>query len=94
MGEDALHDLPTWYKPDVILEHTHLAVMPRLGKRANLDMLMQSLPQLTARLTWLDVPPLDFSATDLRRRIREKLPLRYLVPPAVESYIRQHQLYQ
>ena len=93
MGADALYDLPLWYKPEAILEHVCLAVMPRAGKQADLTELTKALPQLTERLTWLDVPPVDFSATDLRRRAREGLPLRYLVPPDVEAYIREHRLY-
>lgn len=36
----------------------------------------------------------DISSTDIRRRARRKEPLRGLVPPAVETYIRRHRLYQ
>jgi nicotinate-nucleotide adenylyltransferase len=94
MGEDSLHDLPTWYDPQGILQQATIAVMTRLSQRVDLDTLMAALPPLSERLIWLDVPPVNFSASDLRRRVREGLPLRYLVPPAVEVYIRQHKLYQ
>jgi len=93
MGEDALYDLPFWYKPEAVLEGASLAVMPRAGKRADLTTLIEALPQLAGHLVWLDVPPVNFAATDLRRRVREGLPLRYLVPPGVEAYIREHRLY-
>jgi len=94
LGEDSLHDLPSWYDPQGILEQASLAVMPRLGQRVDLAHLVGLLPPLAERLVWLDIPPVNFSATDLRRRAREGLPLRYLVPPPVEAYIREHGLYQ
>lgn len=94
MGEDSLHDLPTWYNPHGILEQASLAVMPRVGKCVDLAELVAALPSLTDRLVWLDAPPVNYSATDLRRRVCEGLPLRYLVPPSVEAYIREHGLYQ
>jgi len=94
MGEDSLHDLPTWYNPQDILEQAYLAVMPRVGKRVDLTELTAALPALAGKLVWLDAPPVHFSATDLRRRVREGLPLRYFVPPAVEVYIREHELYR
>lgn len=94
LGEDALHDLPAWRDPQGILEQALLAVMPRMGQRVDLAELVTALPLLAERLVWLDIPPVDYSATDLRRRVREGLPLRYLVPPPVEAYIQAHKLYQ
>jgi nicotinate-nucleotide adenylyltransferase len=94
MGEDSLHDLPTWYNPQGILEQVCLAVMPRMGKRVDLARLAAALPALEQKLVWLDIPPVNFAATDLRRRVGEGLPLRYLVPPSVEAYIAEHNLYQ
>ena len=94
LGEDALRDLPSWYQPQGILEQASLAVMPRIGQRVDLTQLFAELPALAKRLVWLDVPPINYSATDLRRRARAGLPLRYLVPPAVEAYIRERNLYR
>jgi nicotinate-nucleotide adenylyltransferase len=95
MGEDSLHDLPTWYEPESLLQQATLAVMPRRSKRVDMDAFQAQFPQLAARmrLIWLDVPPVDFSATDLRRRARVGLPLRYLVPTAVEAYVQSKKLY-
>ncbi len=93
MGEDALHDLPRWRNPESILQHAALAVMPRDKHPTDLGELTRALPQLAGRLVWLDVPPLHISATALRRRVRQGLPLRYLVPSSVEDHIQQHNLY-
>ena len=94
LGEDALHDLPVWRDPQGILEQASLAVMPRAGQRVDPAELIAALPLLADRLVWLDVPPVQYSATDLRRRVREGLPLRYLVPPPVGAYIHEHGLYR
>jgi nicotinate-nucleotide adenylyltransferase len=46
------------------------------------------------RLTCLKLPPCAVSASDIRSRIRQGLPVANLLPPSVESYILQHHLYQ
>jgi nicotinate-nucleotide adenylyltransferase len=48
---------------------------------------------LRQHIDWLTGPSLDISSTALRARARQKLPLRYLVPPSVEAYVREHNLY-
>ena len=93
LGEDSLHDFLSWRAPEEILDLAELAVMRRPEKPAPLETLQERLPTLERRLTWLDVPPLHLSATELRRRVREGLPLRYLIPLPVEVLIRKHQLY-
>lgn len=94
MGEDSLHDLPDWRDPAGILAQADLAVMPRLSKRVDMEELAAKLPALEEQLTWLDIPPVNYSATDLRRRVKKGLPLRYFVPPTVEDIIRHRDLYR
>lgn len=93
LGGDSLAEFLTWRDPAGIVRRVHLAVMKRSGWEADLAALKKAVPGVQERLVWLDTPRLDISGTDLRRRVRRGLPLRYLVPPAVEEYIRQHRLY-
>ncbi len=93
MGADSLAELLTWRDPAGILEQARLAVMPRTGYEPDVEALMAALPALRERLIWLDIPFIEIAATDLRRRVRVGLPIRYLVPPAVEAYIRRERLY-
>lgn len=93
MGSDSLAEFPTWHNPAGILRQATLGVMERPGRAADLESLERELPGIRERVVWLDAPHLGISATDLRRRVRQGLPLRYLVPPAVEAYIREHRLY-
>ncbi len=45
-------------------------------------------------LICLKLPPCPISASDIRSRIRQGLPVANLLPPTVESYILHHHLYQ
>lgn len=42
---------------------------------------------------WLEMPQMDIASSDIRARLKAGRSIRYLVPPAVERYIRQHGLY-
>ena len=94
IGGDSLAQFLTWRDPVGILRQAQLAVMPRPGYEPDLATLEQALPDVRGRLAWLDAPFLDISASDLRRRAREGLPIRYLVPPPVEAYVRERCLYR
>jgi nicotinate-nucleotide adenylyltransferase len=89
IGRDALLDLPDWHRPERLVELATLAVAPREG-RAVVD----APPGLDARVEPIDMPRIDISATDLRRRVADGRSLRYLVPDAVGRYIRERGLYQ
>lgn len=45
------------------------------------------------KILFRSVTPLDISASDIRRRLRRRESIRYLVPPPVERYITRHHLY-
>lgn len=94
MGSDGLAEFPTWRNPAEIIRRAILAVMERPGWSADMAALEREIPGIRERLVWLDAPRLDLSASDLRRRVRQGLPIRYLVPPPVEAYIREHHLYE
>jgi nicotinate-nucleotide adenylyltransferase len=93
IGGDSLAQLVAWHDPIGIVQRARLAVMPRPGWEVDLEELEQTVPGIRERLVWLDTPCLDIAASDLRRRARQGLSLRYLVPPAVEAYIHKHRLY-
>ena len=44
------------------------------------------------RLIW--TPGVAISSTELRARVAEGKPIRYLVPDAVIDYVERHQLYR
>lgn len=94
MGADTLRDLPRWRRPQVILEYCRLAVAPRPGVGVKLAELERELPGLENRVDWLDTPLMDIAARELRSRVRDGRPIRYLVPEAVRQIILHKGLYQ
>lgn len=95
LGQDALLDLPNWHRPERIVELAGLAVAPRGELEArSLEALDASLPGISERIVWLDMPRIDISASDIRERLRTGRSIRYLVPGVVEGYIREQGLYR
>jgi nicotinate-nucleotide adenylyltransferase len=45
-------------------------------------------------MKFVETPSIGISSTEVRARVREGRSIRYLVPPVVECYIRQHGLYR
>lgn len=94
IGGDSLAEFLSWRDPAGIVGQARLAVMERPGSEADVETLEEQIPGIRERLAWLDTPDLKISGTDLRRRVREGLPIRYLVPAAVREYIGEHRLYR
>jgi nicotinate-nucleotide adenylyltransferase len=95
MSAEAVRDLPGWREPARILELATVAVVPRLGYATpDPAWLAQAFPGSADRFVLADAPALGHSASDIRRRVRAGLSIRYLVPPPVDEYIRRHALYQ
>jgi len=91
VGADALADLPNWHEPERIVAHAVLAVAPRELQEVNVVAL--NLPGLARRIQAFPLPRIDISSTDIRARVAAGASIRYLVPDAVERYIRAHGLY-
>jgi nicotinate-nucleotide adenylyltransferase len=91
---EALASLHTWREPRRLLELTAVAVVPRLGTRSpGRNWIAEHFPGQEDRVLFLDGPELGHSASDIRRRAGEGRSIRYLVPPGVEAYIKEHSLY-
>ena len=95
LGWDALEDLPRWKDPERVLALAELLVFPRAGYPApDLPYLERLLPGVGKRLHLMEGPLIQISSTEVRRRVREGLSIRYLVPRAVEQYILEKGLYK
>jgi len=87
IGADALPELDTWKDPERISGLAHLAAMRREGANEAAGGVWG------ARVRWLSTPLVEVSSTDIRRRVREGLPVRLMVGRQVEEIIRKYGLY-
>lgn len=97
MGSDSLADLPGWREPARICELALVVTVVRAHAPApDFDRLQGLLPaerieQMRSHL--VQMPGIDLSSRELRRRVSQGESIRFRTPRAVEEYIRAHGLY-
>lgn len=94
-GADMIIDLPTWKNFDELVKLCKFIGSTRPGvdytEMSNqIDALVR---EFKADITITQVPALAISSTDIRRRIKYNLSIRYLLPKATEDYIHSNGLY-
>ena len=95
VGMDVLHELPLWREPRRVLELARMIAISRPGQQTLApDELERRLPGASARVTIIETPGVAISSTELRCRVTEDKPIRYMVPDGVAAYIRKHHLYR
>ncbi len=91
-GADAMFEIFEWKDPDEVLALTHFIAATRPGYDLRRFEASGSTRQLHASV--MNIPALAISSTDVRARIHEGRPIRYLVPEGVKSYIEKAGLYR
>jgi nicotinate-nucleotide adenylyltransferase len=95
IGADNLAQLPRWRESERIISLCRLVVVPRVGcPPPDIDRLEADIPGLKQRLVILDKPLIDISASMIRERVRQGLPIDNLVPEALAGYIKEKGLYR
>jgi nicotinate-nucleotide adenylyltransferase len=95
LGWDSLLTLPRWQEPERLLALCKLVAAPRPGyPEPDMSALEKELPGITESTLVLDRPVMDISATEIRERVKEGLPIDDMVTPEVAQYIREKGLYK
>ncbi|WP_305044418.1 nicotinate-nucleotide adenylyltransferase [Geoalkalibacter sp.] len=110
MGMDSFREIHTWYAYTRLFELCHIVVTARPGSaggppRTLLPVAVAdqfcydgAAERLVHRsgfsVFFLEETFLDISSTRIRQLVAAGRSVRYLVPPAVESYLHHHALYQ
>jgi len=93
-GMDVLHELHRWRSPERLLQLARLVAVSRPGERVIYPKELETrVPGARERVTVVCTLGVAISATELRARVAEGRPIRYLVPDAVAAYIAEHRLY-
>jgi nicotinate-nucleotide adenylyltransferase len=92
VGGDMALSLPTWREPGEVLRMARLGVAERVwAVRADIEV---RLAPLGDRIDFFAMPRIDISSTEVRRRVAEGRPIRYLVPDAVAEAVAERGLYR
>jgi nicotinate-nucleotide adenylyltransferase len=95
LSVEAAGQLHTWHRPQRLLELCRLAVVPRLGYEVpSAEYLAEHFAGLEERVVSVPTSRLGHSASDIRARVAAGRTIRYLVPSAVNAYIKEHALYR
>lgn len=90
-GADAILQILTWKDPEDVLALATFIGATRPGH--DLEGMDQLEGPIRERVEVLRIPALAISSTEIRERVREGRPIRYLVPDAVSRYIEKRGLY-
>lgn len=85
IGEDTLHELPTWHDPERLYTLCTFLVIRRPGCREGFESVWQERERQGARLQPVDMPPMDISSTAIRKALTEGRTPQGL-PEGVEAY--------
>ncbi len=87
-GADALEAIVSWKDVDLLWQLAHFVAVTRPGHTVDVS----ALPPRAVSV--VEIPALAISSTDVRLRVREGRPVRYLVPTGVLQYIAKSGLYR
>jgi nicotinate-nucleotide adenylyltransferase len=94
-GADSLCEMRSWKSAEQIFEIASIACVTRAGFDKGLMEEIASLKEeYGAKIHLVRIPDIGISSTDIRRRIQAGIPVRYLVPDAVEAYIKKRGIYR
>ncbi len=89
-GADAVWDILTWKDSGVLADVCTFIAATRPGY--DLSRFSEEDAR-RMRVEFMEVPALAISSTDIRARVAERRPIRYLLPEAVAAYIAKNGLY-
>jgi nicotinate-nucleotide adenylyltransferase len=99
IGSDQLYDFKKWDNWEDIIREFGLIIFPREIVQTKLKELVYAtlgFEELPENIKLLDSPDLiltNISSSKIRKRVKNNLPIDYMVPKDVEKYIKDNKLY-
>ena len=94
IGADEFTAFPAWKEPDEVLRRTRLGVATRPGYPSEVFEAVLAQLQQPERVEFFEIPAVDVSSSDVRRRIRAGESIDGLVPDGVAREIEGARLYR
>lgn len=98
-GADAVWEILTWKDAEILAELCTFIAATRPGYSLDKFKKLHISPQGEKQpgqpqVFVMEIPALAISSTDIRKRVREKRPINYLVPESVANYIQKSGFYR
>ncbi|HCM89902.1 MULTISPECIES: nicotinate-nucleotide adenylyltransferase [Vagococcus] len=84
IGGDMIEYLPKWYKIDELMKMIQFVGVERVG----------SSKETPYPIIWVDLPLIEISSSDIRKKIASNCSAKYFLPENVLNYIHKKGLYQ
>lgn len=88
IGYDNIFTFNTWKDPDEILKLAKVVVLKRRSSHPP-----PFEDKYVHQAEFVETRGIEISATDIRERVKNEMPINFLVPPNVMEYIYNHKLY-
>lgn len=89
IGYDNIFQFHTWKEPDEILKLANVVVLKRKSSHP-----LDFVDKYVETAQFVETRGIEISATDIRNRVHDDLPIYYLVPDKVLEYINKNKLYK
>jgi nicotinate-nucleotide adenylyltransferase len=93
-GADAVWEIVSWKDADEVASLATFIAATRPGYDLEEARAAHEDAATRFRIEYMEVPALAISSTELRRRVADRRPIRYLTTESVASYIVKHGLYR
>lgn len=96
VGVDSLMTFNTWRNIDIILDNCTLVVFSRSGYNDKnvYEMKARIEAEYNTKIVFLEMPLLDISSTEVKRKIAQHRVVNYLLPNGVGDIINKYNLYR
>lgn len=93
-GADAVWEIVSWHDAETVAGLATFIAATRPGYDLDAARRAHEDAETRFRIEYVSVPALAISSTDIRERVRERRPIRYLTPEPVIAYIEKCGLYR
>jgi nicotinate-nucleotide adenylyltransferase len=95
LGADSLTGLPKWYHAaELVHEYLDgLIVARRPGTALDLTQLNEQMPGIDQRISFVDMPCIDISSREIRKKTKNGKPVKNFLPSSVHEFIEKSNLY-
>ena len=95
-GADAIKEILNWHKVNQLLEYCYFVAATRPGYDLE-DLKARELGVLPRekleKIFTIEVPAMAISSSDIKKRVRNQEPIKYLLPESVEAFVLKESLY-